>query len=872
MKPVTLTLYGWGPYRDKVCVDFTGFEGRGIFLITGATGAGKTTLFDALAYALYGCMSGAVREKGSVRSDFASEETRTGVELVMTHNGLTYEIERSPEYRRLKKRKGKGGVYTKEKERAVLKLPDGRLVEGAGEVNRTLRELLKLDERQFKQISMIAQGEFAKLLTAAGSEKTKIFREIFGTGIYDRLRSVLKEQAGELYGEILELRHRMEENERMLRETDGACRELLEETDGQSAAFSDLLAGLEQLHRKEEAGAKKESVRLEKRLEALTGRIARIQADGRLFEQLEEAVAKSLKLKEQEGSMRELEKRLQRAEAAARVSLHELPYQTAEQRCERLGEKLKDASAGLLALRKEQEELRPVWKERAAQERAFALLMELEQKGELIRGLEKELAEREKHFRRLQERYEKLDEQTAALSRRYLAADRQYKRSVVGIAARLVKEGEPCPVCGSLEHPRVAVPPEETLTGEELEGLRALYEESEAAGKELFAQTAAAKGEYEAAVRRLSQERKSWAEVSGRAAGLPEALLTGAEPPYARSRRIWEEKLTRYESLKAVLEEKRAALSRLKDEEKQERAALLEARKTFRDALKEMKFAREEAYRESLITPEERSALRERLAEYKEEERASRELLKYLQTSLKGKRRQDAGELTGLADALKGEQRAAAQRCKEAEARLAGVRRTRKTLSALQERLSPLEKRYGIVKDLENLAGGNNSKRLVFEQYVLAGYFEEILKAANLRLLKMTGGRYELLRADTVSDGRMKDNLEMLVRDYYTGRNRSVRTLSGGEAFKASLSLALGMSDVIQAESGGIRVEALFIDEGFGSLDGESLDQACRTLMTLSERNKLIGIISHVPELRERIENQIVVEKTSGGSYLKIQR
>ena len=176
---------------------------------------------------------------------------------------------------------------------------------------------------------------------------------------------------------------------------------------------------------------------------------------------------------------------------------------------------------------------------------------------------------------------------------------------------------------------------------------------------------------------------------------------------------------------------------------------------------------------------------------------------------------------------------------------------------------------YGYVKELENMAVGNNAKRLVFEQYVLAGYFEEILRAANLRFNKMTSGRYEMSRVNEVGDGRIKDNLEIQVLDNYTGRYRSVRTLSGGETFKASLCLALGMSDVIQSMNGGVRVDTLFVDEGFGALDDESLEQACSALTGLAGKNCLIGIISHVPQLRERIGAQLVIEKTGSGSLIR---
>ena len=181
-----------------------------------------------------------------------------------------------------------------------------------------------------------------------------------------------------------------------------------------------------------------------------------------------------------------------------------------------------------------------------------------------------------------------------------------------------------------------------------------------------------------------------------------------------------------------------------------------------------------------------------------------------------------------------------------------------------------IKEEYGIVKDLDDLANGNNARRLVLEQYVLAGYFENILKAANIRLKNMTDGRYELLRAGQVSDGRKKDNLEIEVMDYYTGRKRSVKTLSGGEIFKASLAMALGMSDCIQAENGGMEVETLFIDEGFGALDEESLEPACETLQMLAGKNRMVGVISHVAQLRERIEHQIVIEKRNNGSCVKI--
>ncbi len=216
MKPKKLILSGWGPYKGLTEVDFSKLEDRGLFLITGATGAGKTTIFDAITYALYGNMSGDMREKNSVRSDFAGEDTATFVEFVMQHGGKEYRIVRNPEYMRRKKKRGGKGAYTKEKEKAVLYLPDGKTVEGSNEVNRKMQEILILDYRQFKQISMIAQGEFARLLTASPVEKTKIFREIFSTSVYDRFTGILKKRAGDIYNRVMEYRNKMDEDIHML--------------------------------------------------------------------------------------------------------------------------------------------------------------------------------------------------------------------------------------------------------------------------------------------------------------------------------------------------------------------------------------------------------------------------------------------------------------------------------------------------------------------------------------------------------------------------------------------------------------------------------------------------------------------------------
>lgn len=319
MKPITLTLCGWGPFRDKQTVDFTKVSEKGIFLITGQTGAGKTTIFDGITYALYGSMSGEIREKNSVRSDFADADTPTYAELTMMHNGLLYQIYRNPEYMRPKKRKNGGQAMTKEREKAVLTLPDGSVMEGSGEVTRKIQEILRLDYRQFKQISMIAQGEFARLLTASPGEKTRIFREIFDTALYDRFASVLRDEANTLYKEVMEYRHRMDEDVRQFHTEDEIWKEL---TSGEAHPYEQLMDRLEVLEkdcRREEKEAARRLEKLDQEMVELEKRIQQAETDQKAFQKLRETKARLEALKGQSGDMAQKEERLKRGEHAAEI-------------------------------------------------------------------------------------------------------------------------------------------------------------------------------------------------------------------------------------------------------------------------------------------------------------------------------------------------------------------------------------------------------------------------------------------------------------------------------------------------------------------------------------------------------------------------
>ena len=404
-------------------------------------------------------------------------------------------------------------------------------------------------------------------------------------------------------------------------------------------------------------------------------------------------------------------------------------------------------------------------------------------------------------------------------------------------------------------------------TEEELKEKKLLSEKKRQELLKIHGETRACREARDLLDREAEKSRRMQQELTEKMQELPAEIR---EYPDFHKRSDFEKQRKEAEEICLRISEKK----KTKEALRQERQVLLEkeglARGNFRDELQKAGFIGEEEYRAAFLPEQKRKEEQEAVRDYRQRCYAKEHLIHHLEEELKVReQRNPAEEQQKLAEIRKKK-----DSLTEAGSRLWKNRNeTEKLYHSLKEKKeksTALSEKYGIIKDLDDAVNGNNKKRLVLEQYVLAAYFEEILKAANLRLAMMSGGRYTLYRTKEVTDGRSKDSLDMEVLDYYTGRYRSVKTLSGGETFKVSLSLALGMSDVVQAYSGGIQVDALFIDEGFGSLDQESLEQACQTLMSLAESDRMIGIISHVPLLSEKIENQIQVKKTSTGSTYQL--
>lgn len=751
MKPTSLVLSGWGPYRGVEQADFETMQ-QGLFLVSGPTGSGKTTIFDGITFALYGEVSGSIREKDSLRSDFADASTPTFVTLNFTHRGKQYRVTRNPKYDR-PKLKGEG--MTTEPEGGELYEGETLLASGSSQVTERVTGLLGLDYRQFRQISMIAQGEFQQLLVSSSKERTQIFRDIFQTRIYDTMTALLSARVKALNGRIDEVKHRADEITGTFRIENGDWEELKskknrnyrkildfieQEDDRLESRERELASCLGELDR-----SYKEQVRAIEELRSGNQAVRKYENDRKTLEKLEE----------ERDSLKEQKREL--AKAYGRI---------------------------------------PVRRERLEGKKSELRVLEEQKKG---------LASWQAACRQLTERQEtylKLDGEAKEKKRIYEYQDDCFKKAAAGIIARDLTEGIPCPVCGSTVHPVPASMEGEVPDEKEIRRLKADYE----AASEKASAAAGAAAALVGAVKNM-EENLGVMDLSD---GGEKALLEIGEK-----------------------------LKLLEKETKQEEKEIRDCEKEYQDCSVKL-----------------------------EKQKAAYSQLK---ASIRVPKQTELVDLSGFEAALLECERDRKQTAREKERTGAALALNRQSLSTLKGHLEvkeKLETEYGVVRELERAAGGYNGRNLVFEQYVLSVYFEDILRAANRRLLKMSGERYELHRLERARDRRSRESMEMEVLDQYTGKRRSVKSLSGGEAFNAALALALGTSDVIQSYAGGIQVEALFVDEGFGSLDAEALEQAVAILTSLSGGSSMVGIISHVEELKEQIGSHILVEKTNQGSRI----
>lgn len=918
MRPLTLTVSAFGPYAGRVEMDMARLGSSGLYLITGDTGAGKTTIFDAITFALYGEASGENRESTMLRSKYAAPETPTEVELTFLCRGKTYTIRRNPEYDRPAKR---GGGVAVQKADAMLTYPDGRVVTKLRDVNTAVVELLGVDRRQFAQIAMIAQGDFLKLLLADTRDRQAIFREIFKTGYYQTLQEKLKNASGELNQQCEAARRSVAQylsgilcgdadeeaaakarrGELPTAEAMDLLRRLLEQDKAdmelQTAALTAVEAELETVN-----AALGRAEELEKRrAELLSGERSRAAYVARLAEK--EAALKIQQEKAAQWDALTEEITLLRSTLPEYERLGKLTQEWNRAQTALMGDRRKKAA--------QQEALQQLQAALAAQKEELSALAgageetaklsyakeQAEKKKENLTALMADLQALltlRKELQTAQNDYLTAQAKADAAQQTYTEANRAYLSEQAGVLARTLRSGMPCPVCGAVEHPAPARVSDDAPSEAQLKAAKAAADRAAQIAKDASARAGEVRGRTESQSAHLAERLGALEDgctVAEAPVKLP-ALLSAAEAEItertarlAASRR----KLARKQALEAAIpQQERTAMQAEQDIAALTTAIALGTAKAAELETQSSELKRKLPYPDQAAAD---TAIREKtaalgrmkdaLARAEADYRAAREALTALDGKLSQLKQQlsqsdvpDGEALQQRRGALLSQKAALSAAKTSLHTRLDTNRRILNQVDAQSEQLTALEEQWSWVKALSNTANGNlpGKEKVMLETYVQMNYFDRILRRANQRLMVMTGRQYELQRRRAAENNRSQSGLELDVIDHYNGTTRSVKTLSGGESFKASLSLALGLSDEIQSCAGGIRLDTMFVDEGFGSLDEESLDAAITALANLSEGERLVGIISHVGELKERIDRQIVVTKDrTGGSRVTIR-
>ncbi len=876
MKPVKLILSAFGPYAGNTEIDFSVFGDTGIFLIAGDTGAGKTTIFDAISFALYGEASGGRERRGSksFRSDYALPGTETFVELTFTHRGETWTIRRNPEY--IRPKLSGTGTTTQAAAACMSNRDTHEELHGVSDVNAKVYELLGLTQDQFTQTVMIAQGDFLKILHASSDERKTLFQKLFGTSAYDALQRRLQEMSSACTRE-------REELEQRIRIVSGriAPDEDFEEGEQLLLYCSDpkyadlLLECLDRLirhekQRRHKAGQDKDAA--DQQIAALIRQLEQGKSINADVAALAQTKAELEKLAHDHQRMCGQTLRLQRARLAEKVLPSELVWKNTAEEMRRQQETLRKAES---ALRDAQTAL-PAAVARLAEAEsrtgeADTLLAQAAQLEDCI-ALLSDLEKRGRKLRQQQRALRELAQASRDADAVYFAKKQRFYASQAGHLAAGLADGEPCPVCGSLTHPSPAILKDDAVTQDDMDHAEQLQREAADALRHASADMSAEASAIEDVKARLRQRQ------------------IGAEDTEQSVRQRMEGMRNQAQQYRIATTEAREALGALQlqegknaeavDQGKTRLAALddqlRERRLAYQQQLAACGFDSEQAYHAARMDEREASRLEQEIRRYSEQTKSLGDQEAQLQSRLKGREWVDVAALE-------------AQR-EEAEARRKDAGLTEQSMAgrimmheaayrdihdARRQRSSRLEY-WSVVRDLYDCcsgktAGGRRAK-MTFEAYVQQHYFKQVIAAANRRLTVLTDGKFVLRCKEEAKDRVRQTGLDLDVLDRGTGQWRDVSTLSGGESFLASLALALGLSDVVQGQSGAVRMEAMFIDEGFGTLDENALRSSLQVLSDLADGKRLIGIISHVRELEERIDRQLVIQKTLRGSGITVVR
>lgn len=896
MKPLNLKMSAFGPYKNEVEINFKKLGTNNIFLITGDTGAGKTTIFDAISYALFNEVSGSNRPITSLRSKFATIED-TYVELEFEHKGKEYKIRRVPEYERTKKT---GEGTTRNIADAYLEYED-KIITGVKNVNDKIIELIGINAKQFKQISMLAQGEFIKILFAESKDRTEIFRKIFETNIYEQISTNLSILSTETKKDVDRLKTIFQTNTSNIRWIEKPVAiNLIDLKKITKLDIDEILNLIEkeiQTNKEKVKEEEKEDEKLKKEIEKLREKIKKIEEQNEKVKKYKQYLEENKELKEKAKEIKEKE---------ANIEISQSILQKVMPKQQIVNEKQKELKNNMNKRQVLEKEIKDG--EIIEQENKNKII-KLNELKEILEGY-KNIKEKSKNIEDMfllitqiekdQKNKEKYVKQYEELNNQYIEMDKQYKeeedkffREQAGIIAQRLEKGKPCPVCGSIEHPNKAIKNDDVLSEEELKKLEEEKNKLENKRNTIKNETISLNAKIEATIKMIPESNKQDFNLQD----FEKQINETKDRQELEIQNLKES----FENICLVLTKKKENIDKINfDETKQiiekqineqnnkllenrvklkECNALIETQEKslelvqqeYLNAIKELGFKDEKNYKEKTLKEADIEKIKQEIEQYKEKVTTIKTRLEDVKKELKEKEIVDVTQDIEQLEQSSQKQKEAEKQINNKKASISFNKDTNKKLKETAIELIYKMDKMAKIEELAKIANGtaNRKTKITFEQYVQATYFDMVISEANKRLLSMTDNRYLLIRkkkADKISE---KIGLDLNVIDNYNGQERDVKSLSGGESFKAALSLALGLSDVIQSYSGGVLVDTLFIDEGFGTLDAESREQAINTLVNLAGSNKLIGIISHVEELQERIDKKIIVEKGQDGSNIK---
>lgn len=917
MRPLKLTVSAFGPYAGKTYIDMEKLGDKGLYLITGDTGAGKTTVFDAITYALYGETSGDNRKPDMLRSKYADKDTPTFVELDFEYRGKTYKIKRNPKYERASKR---GTGTTTESAKAELTYPDGRVI--TKDVTDAVRDIIGIDRNQFIQIAMIAQGDFLKLLLATTEERKEIFRRIFKTDNYEKLQDRLFQEKSSLSNEYDSLvKMRNSDIKGALCDSDNVDTIDLGKAKEGNLTVEDTLNLIEriisrdtELKSKSENSIKDISDNIEKiniqlkEAETIENLKRELYLTEKNFEkskedfeilsnQYEIASKKRENTPKLEASKAIIEQKLEKYDNVEKVESlikdDEKNLENNEIKLKKYNEKLDNTKNLIEKYKKDLETVKDCEVKMAEIKKEGS---ENKTKRDDIKILKNNILEYENlclELSKAQDEYIKSSEKSKILKEKYEIMNRAFLDEQAGILAISLEEGKKCPVCGSTHHPQPAIlkenaPKEEDVKKAKNEMEKAEKNESDKSriAGEKGVETSKKKSDIIDISRKLSiscdfEEIKN---ISEKMLYDVTKKLKELKDEYTKEQQNQNLKI-KIEELIPNLENDRDFINNEIKEIEKIISSLERGIKENISKLSEMKkelsefSSKSEAEKQIQVYKNEIDSINREFSNSEKKLNESRTNIDTLSGKIQSYKKQlenskdiDIEKLKYERMKLESQKIEFSKQSDEAFSRLTINERIVNNINNYSEKLNKLEKKLSWVKALSDTANGTitGKEKVKLETFIQMTYFDRIVSRANLRFLKMTGNQYELVRKKTAENNRVQTGLDLDIIDHYNGTERSVRTLSGGESFKASLSLALGLSDEIQSSSA-VKLDTMFVDEGFGSLDEESLNQAVQVLAGLSEGNRLVGIISHVSELKDKIDRQIVVKKDkTGGSHINI--